>query len=139
METQLVLRPLEPDDWPHLVRLFGGNGACGGCWCMWWRVPRGGKLWEAAKGQKNRDSFRRLVKARKVHGVLAFLGEEPVGWCAFGPRGDFPRLETVKALRHAVDRHGAGARACSNQTTALQRTRPGHFRFDVILHRQTLR
>jgi GNAT superfamily N-acetyltransferase len=31
--------------------------------------------------------------------MLAFAGEKPVGWCCFGPRGDFPRLETVKALR----------------------------------------
>ena len=103
MDAELIVRPLEPDDWPHLARLFGDNGACGGCWCMWWRVPRGGKLWEEAKGKKNRDTFRRLVKARKVHGVLAFVGKEPVGWCSFGPRGDFPRLETVKALRRDFD------------------------------------
>ena len=103
MDPELTVRPLEPDDWPHLARLFGNNGACGGCWCMWWRVPRGGKLWEEAKGKKNRDAFRRLVKARKVHGVLAFVGQEPVGWCSFGPRGDFPRLETVKALRRDFD------------------------------------
>src|SRR5262249_10647025 len=84
----------------QLARLFGANGACGGCWCMWWRVPRGGRLWEEAKGRKNRDRFRRLVRAGKVHGVLAFRGEEPVGWCSFGPRAAFRRLETVKALRH---------------------------------------
>lgn len=97
---ELAIRPLEPEDWPHIARLFGANGACGGCWCMWWRVPRGGKLWEEAKGRKNRDAFRRLVQAGKVHGVLAFARDEPVGWCSFGPRQDFPRLETVKALRH---------------------------------------
>ena len=100
MNADLTVRPLEPDDWPHLARLFGANGACGGCWCMWWRVHKGGKTWDEAKGEKNRDRFRRLVKARKVYGVLAFVGEEPVGWCSFGPREDFPRLETVKALRH---------------------------------------
>lgn len=98
--AELHVRPLEPDDWPHLTRLFGANGACGGCWCMWWRVPRGGKLWEEAKGRKNREAFRRLVKAGQVHGVLAFAGDEPVGWCSFGPRADFPRADTVKALRH---------------------------------------
>jgi GNAT superfamily N-acetyltransferase len=66
---------------------------------MWPRVPRGGKAWEEAKGAKNRDSFRRLVKAGKVHAVLAFDGEEPVGWCSFGPRSTFPRLERVKAIQ----------------------------------------
>jgi GNAT superfamily N-acetyltransferase len=99
MNPEVSTRPLTPDDWPHLARLFGANGACGGCWCMWWRVPKGGKTWDEAKGDKNRDRFRRLVKAGKVHGVLAFAGEEPVGWCAIGPRGDFPRIQSVKALR----------------------------------------
>ncbi len=99
MSPELVIRPLTSDDWPQLARLFGANGACGGCWCMWWRVPKGGKTWDEAKGAKNRDRFRRLVKAGKVHGVLAFAGEEPVGWCAFGPRADFPRIQSVKALR----------------------------------------
>ncbi len=70
---------------------------------MWWRVPQGGKLWEEAKGRKNRDRFRRLIQAGKVHGVLAFHGDEPVGWCCFGPRTDFPRIERVKALRRDVD------------------------------------
>ena len=95
----LQIRPLEPTDWPIIVKLFAEKGACGGCWCMWPRVPRGGKAWEDAKGPKNRDRFRRLVRAVKVHGVLAFSGEEPVGWCSFGPRQTFPRLETVRALQ----------------------------------------
>jgi GNAT superfamily N-acetyltransferase len=94
------IRPLEPGDWPIIVKLFGENGACGGCWCMWPRVPRGGKLWEDLKGAKNRDRFRRLIQAGKVHGVLAFCGDEPVGWCSFGPRETFPRLDTVRALQH---------------------------------------
>jgi GNAT superfamily N-acetyltransferase len=95
----LRVRPLTPDDWPTVVRLFGANGACGGCWCMWWRVPMGGKTWEEAKGPKNRDRFRRLVQAGQVHGVLAFAGDEPVGWCSFGPRQTFPRLTRVRALQ----------------------------------------
>jgi GNAT superfamily N-acetyltransferase len=101
-QVQLVglhVRSVTPDDWPHIARLFGKNGACGGCWCMWWRVPKGGKTWDAVKGAKNRASLRQLIKCGAVHAVLAFAGDEPVGWCCFGPRSDFPRLETVKALR----------------------------------------
>jgi GNAT superfamily N-acetyltransferase len=59
----------------------------------------GGKTWEESKGPKNRDRFRRLVLAGNVHGILAFAGEEPVGWCCFGPRESFPRLERVRALK----------------------------------------
>jgi GNAT superfamily N-acetyltransferase len=68
---------------------------------MTWRVPRGGKLWEDVKGEKNRKAFKKLVQAGRVHGVLAFAGDEPVGWCCVGPRGDFARLATVKNLQTA--------------------------------------
>lgn len=93
------MRAVGRRDWPRIVGLFGEKGACGGCWCMWPRVPRGGKLWEQAKGRRNRESFRRLVEAGRVHAVMAFAGREPIGWCSFGPRNTFPRLETVRALK----------------------------------------
>lgn len=99
--SALALRPVSPDDWPLIVKLFGDKGACGGCWCMWWRVPKGGKSWEEAKGRKNRDRLRRLVKAGDVHAVIALRGDEPVGWCSFGPRQSFPRLQTVRALKRS--------------------------------------
>jgi GNAT superfamily N-acetyltransferase len=66
---------------------------------MWWRVPQGGKLWERMKGKKNRAAFRRLAESGDVHGVLAFSGGTPVGWCSFGPRRSYPRLERVRALK----------------------------------------
>jgi hypothetical protein len=31
-------RWLTPDLWPALEDLFAGKGACGGCWCMYWRI-----------------------------------------------------------------------------------------------------
>ncbi len=94
---------LEPAHWPSLEALFGPNGACGGCWCMWWRVPRGGALWRETMGAPAKRALRRLVTRDEARGVLAFAGDEPVGWCAIGPRSDFPRVERVRALA------GAGA------------------------------
>jgi GNAT superfamily N-acetyltransferase len=92
-------RELTRADWPAIEQLFGDRGACGGCWCMWWRVERGGRLWEETKGAVAKRSFRQLVESGRARGVLAFIDGEPVGWCALGPRPDFPRLETVRAYR----------------------------------------
>jgi predicted GNAT family acetyltransferase len=72
---------------------------------MWWRVERGGKLWEESKGAKNKRTFKKLLTAGKVHGCLAFAGDEPVGWCCVGPRADFPRLERTKALATDFGEH----------------------------------
>ncbi|HSM11185.1 MAG TPA: GNAT family N-acetyltransferase [Lysobacter sp.] len=97
----IVTRPLTARDWPLIETLFGAKGACGGCWCMWWRVPMGGKTWDAAKGEPNRIAFKALVESGRASGVLAFAGDTPVGWCAAGPRGQFPRIERSKALVRA--------------------------------------
>jgi hypothetical protein len=97
MPPQLTVRLLTKNEWPVITRLFGARGACGGCWCMWWHVPRGGKYWKEVKGDKNRRSFMGMVKAGKIHGVLAFSGDEPVGWCQFGPRDSFERMPAAFA------------------------------------------
>ncbi len=93
------IRELRPDDWPDLAALFGAKGACGGCWCMFWRIPHGGRMWQAAKGEPNRKAMMRLVKQGEARGMLAFDGDRCVGWCSFGRRVEFPRTETMKAYR----------------------------------------
>jgi len=35
---KLTIRPLTADLWPAFENLFGENGACNGCWCMYWRI-----------------------------------------------------------------------------------------------------
>jgi GNAT superfamily N-acetyltransferase len=99
----VTVRVVAPGDWRQIELLFGEKGACGGCWCMWWRVERGGKLWDSVKGEPNRAELKRRVEAGEVNAMMAFDGEQPVGWCTFGPRATFPRAETIKALRHAWD------------------------------------
>ncbi len=95
----ITVRELQKDDWPGIEELFGSKGACGGCWCMHWRVEKGGKTWEAVQGEPNRETFKELVESGKAHGILAFEDAAPVGWCSFGKRSDFPRLERTKAYR----------------------------------------
>jgi hypothetical protein len=94
-------RELTPEDWPLVRKLFGSRGACGGCWCMHWRREKGGQAWEKVKGDPNRRAFKKLVDSGRANGVLAIHDTTPVGWCSFGPRADFPRLERTKAYRYS--------------------------------------
>lgn len=96
---RITVRALRPGDWPIVERLFGANGACGGCWCMWWRMPVHGKAWRENKGEPNKNHFRALIKAGEVHAILAFAGREPVGWLTFGPRKSFPFLDKSRVLQ----------------------------------------
>jgi GNAT superfamily N-acetyltransferase len=98
---KIKTKVISPALWPALEKLFGPNGACGGCWCMWWRVERGGKLWEETRGVPAKRAFKQLVVSGQAKGVLAFVDGEPVGWCSLGPRAHFPRLERVRAYRRS--------------------------------------
>ncbi|HSP17171.1 MAG TPA: GNAT family N-acetyltransferase [Thermoanaerobaculia bacterium] len=100
---KITTRELRRTDWDALEKLFGANGACGGCWCMAWRSPYAGKAYEERKGTKNRNDLRRRLRAGRVYGVLAFADSEPVGWCSIGPRAGFPKLQRSRALRTVWD------------------------------------
>jgi len=89
-------RPLAKSDWAKIEALFGANGACAGCWCMFWRAPTR-KDWEALRGAKAKAAFRRLVTRGEARGILAFDGDEAVGWCSFGPRSVFPATERMRS------------------------------------------
>ncbi len=94
---KIEYKELKPSLWKDIEKLFGPNGGCAGCWCMWWRLPKGGKLWQEMRGAKAKRMFQGLVKKGQVLGILAYADGQPVGWATFGPRTDFPRLETAKA------------------------------------------
>lgn len=93
--------PLTPDRFCHLERLFGPRGACGGCWCMWWRLSR--SQFAEGKGEGNRLALRRLVEEDEVPGLLAYAQGEPVAWCALGPREAYPALERSRVLKRVDD------------------------------------
>lgn len=95
------IHPLTPDRWADLEALFGANGACGGCWCMWWRLSA--SAFNAGKGAGNRRAFRQLVQAGEVPGLIACHAGEPVGWCAVQPREAYPRFERSRILKPVDD------------------------------------
>ena len=100
-DLKLSFKPLTPFRWKDLETLFGERGACGGCWCMWWRLTR--SEWERRKGSLNKRAFKRIVKSGEAPGILAYAGRLPVGWCAVAPRESFSALERSRVLRRVDD------------------------------------
>ncbi|MFZ5911361.1 MAG: GNAT family N-acetyltransferase [Chloroflexota bacterium] len=92
----LSLRPLTPDLWADFERLFGTNGACGGCWCMFWKLR--GKAFTGNTGEPARQMQKNIVDSGTVPGLLAFIDDEPVGWVAVEPRLAYLRLAHSKVL-----------------------------------------
>jgi len=88
--------PLTPDLWPAFEKLFGEQGACAGCWCLHWRVPRADYI--AMRGAEAKAFLKRRVKKGPPPGVLAFDAAEAVGWLQIGPRADTPEFNNPRRV-----------------------------------------
>jgi GNAT superfamily N-acetyltransferase len=89
--------PVTSDRWPDLETLFGPRGATGGCWCMYWRLPRA--QFSAQKGKGTKEALQHLVESGEIAGLLAYAQGQPVGWCAIAPRESYPVLERSRILK----------------------------------------
>jgi GNAT superfamily N-acetyltransferase len=97
----LEVHPLTPQRWLDFQTLFGERGACGGCWCMWWRLKRA--LFNRQKGDRNKRAMREIVDSGGIPGLLAYAGGKPIGWCSVAPRETFPVLENSRVLKRVDD------------------------------------
>lgn len=88
--------PVTRSRWNDLERLFGPRGACGGCWCMAWRLSP--LLWRAGKGESNERKMKSLVERGRSPGILAYDGRQPIGWCSVAPRSEFIALQRSRVL-----------------------------------------
>jgi len=97
----LEVVPASADRWRDLELLFGENGACGGCWCMTWRLKR--SEFDKQKGAGNKKAFKRLVESGRPPGVIAYIDGRPAGWCAVAPREQYSVLGRSRTLAPVDD------------------------------------
>jgi GNAT superfamily N-acetyltransferase len=101
METNLACKPLEKENWQDFEKLFGANGACGGCWCMFWRLRN--KDFQPNTGEGTRKIMQKLVADGIIPGLLGYVDDEPVAWVSVAPRTEYIRLENSKILARVDD------------------------------------
>ena len=101
-KTGFTFKPLSEDTWKAFETLFGPRGACGGCWCMTWRLTK--SEFDASKGEGNKKKIQQLVRKEETIGVLAFDKDVPVGWCALAPREKYVRLKKSRVLMPIDDK-----------------------------------
>ncbi len=101
----LVFRPLTPsliDDLGKVLR--GGWGR--GCWCMYPRLTEAQTRELPGLGCENQrrcNAMTKLARRRRAPGLLAFEGDEPVGWIAVAPRSEFARVDASRATPRVDD------------------------------------
>lgn len=107
--TRHTFRPLTLDLWKDFEKLFGPKGACAGCWCMFWLLPR--KEFTQNQGAGNKRRMKRLLRSGTAPGLIAYDGKEPVGWCALAPRETYSGLERSRILAR-VDKRSVWSIVC---------------------------
>ena len=96
----MELHPLTPSRFDDLAALFGTTAVTRNCHCTWFllREPALSEVWKAGRSRECFEDF--AVSAPAPAGVLAYADDGvPVGWCAVGVRGWYPRLEVARAWR----------------------------------------
>jgi len=68
---------------------------------MWWRQTA--SEFAAGKGDRNREALRTIVASGEPPGILAYVDDEPVGWCAVAPRERYVRLARSRTLKPIDD------------------------------------
>ncbi|KAB2877923.1 hypothetical protein F9K33_15130, partial [bacterium] len=62
--------PLTPARWDDFEQLFGERGACGGWWCMTWRLKK--SEFDKQKGAGNKKAMKKMVSGGKEPGIMAY-------------------------------------------------------------------
>jgi hypothetical protein len=78
--------------------LRGSWGA--GCWCMFPRLTSAQMRELPGPGsanQRRRDAMSKLARRKRAPGLMAFEGDDPVGWIAIAPRKEYGRREASRA------------------------------------------
>jgi len=101
--NKLEFHPVTSARWKDLERLFGPNGACGGGWCMWWRLSN--REFKVNKGVGNKRKLKKLMVDGIVPGLLAYDGKLPV-WsivCLFVTRTARRKGISVALIKAAAE------------------------------------
>lgn len=95
---KIAVRPVTGDNWNDFVRLFESKGAPHYCWCSTYRAPAARHL----DNDEKKTWMKGLVGRQIPVGVLAFAGDEPIGWCSIAPRETYVRLEKSRTMPRAT-------------------------------------
>ena len=97
----LRIEPLAADRWQDVVALFGTRGDPSWCWCQYFLTT--GKD-HTASAAGNKRAFRsQVTTGGRAPGLLAYAGDDAVGWVRLGPRTAYPRVCANRALAEVTD------------------------------------
>jgi len=106
--------PVTDVPWEDVRTVFGTRGDPATCWCQYFKVSP--EVWK----QGDVPAFERMLCEQTEApdpgpGMLAYLGDVPVGWCAIEPRTSYSRIlnsQIVKESREPLEAGDVWAVTC---------------------------
>lgn len=108
--NEMTFEPLSKKNWSRFVQLFGEKGACGNCWCMYFRLSKT-DFTEGKQNDGNKESMKELVWAGRPTGIIGSYEDQPIAWCAFAPREDHMKLENSRVHKR-IDNEDVWSLTC---------------------------
>lgn len=85
-EMEINVKPLNPKLIEDFLNFFDNvaftdNPEWSGCYCQFYHFPGNIKEWGDTTKEQNRSASEKLILKEKMKGFLAFVNDQPVGWC----------------------------------------------------------
>ncbi|MEI2778141.1 MAG: GNAT family N-acetyltransferase [Tetrasphaera sp.] len=89
----LRIVPAGEAKWDNLQRIFGARGSAAMCQCQRYKLPAGEAFKDVpAAEREHRLRMQTQGETEESTGLVTYLGEQPVGWCAVQPRAAYGGL-----------------------------------------------
>jgi GNAT superfamily N-acetyltransferase len=101
MTDEISVRPANEASWEDIQALFGSRGAAATCWCQRYKLAPGesfGSVPADERASRLRAQTNAGAPDGTTTGLVAYLGDTPVGWCAVEPRPTYEGLLRVYRL-----------------------------------------
>jgi len=85
-DASIEIVPATAERWPDVERLFGTRGDPSRCWCQYHVTAN------SYRAPESRQALQDQMQGPIPPGVLAYLGDEPIGWLRISPLGQLPRI-----------------------------------------------
>lgn len=98
-EAGLTVVPANEASWENLRAIFGTRGEPAACQCQYFKMSN--SQWREVPVTERAERFRGQTgcddpQNRTTTGIVGYLDDEPVGWCAVEPRTAYPRLANAR-------------------------------------------
>jgi GNAT superfamily N-acetyltransferase len=113
---RITVVPANEASWEELQTVLGERGTPHWCQCQWFKFPRA--EFDALDGPARRRELAAQTGcgdpgAPSTSGLVAYVGDDPAGWCAVEPRSAYPRLRTSRLVWAGRDEDRDDARVWS--------------------------